>query len=221
MATCFLVLGCARSGTSVTAGLLHRMGVVMGWELESEDGNPRYDWPDPIEMNPTGFYQDAPIEEALYRIWGNDYPEPGTRAPKDSLGEFRELVQMRLKRKHPAWGIKASHVPWVIEEFLEICTDDVRFVFTDRPAGDSAQSIKEWFDDCSMDECNEWVRRANGQVASVANDARWSHIPRHTMRFNDIYDKTESALEGLAAFVGKSLTADVVKFVDPALRRFP
>lgn len=219
MATCFLVLGCARSGTSVTAGLLHRMGVVMGWELESEDGNPRYDWPDPIEMNPTGFYQDAPIEEALYDIWGNDYPEPGTRAKPEQLGLFRKLVQMRAARGHAAWGIKASHMPWVIEEFLEVCPDEVRFVFTDRSHDESARSIKKWFDDSTLEECEEWVRKANGQIASVKNDPRWSRIPRYTNTFADLYEKTEDTVSDLAAFVGVHVSQEAVAFVDPSLRR--
>lgn len=219
MPTCVLVLGSARSGTSVTAGVLHRLGVVMGWELPSEDGHPRFDWPDPIEMNPRGFYQDAPIEEALYDIWGNDYPEPGTRAPAGRLGRFNELVAMRAARKHPLWGIKSSHMPWVIEEFLAACPDDVRFVVTQRDPEHSARSIKAWFDDESIEGCRHWVTKVNSQIAAVLADERWEHIPRHVVGFTELLDDPATTIGGLAAFVNRPAKQEAVDFVDPALKR--
>jgi hypothetical protein len=218
MPTCFVVLGCTRSGTSVVSGLLHRLGVVMGWELQSEDGNPRYDWPDPTPMNPHGFYQDAPVENAQDAIWGDEYPPVGTRPPAGELTDhFQELIRMRCQRGHDTWGIKASRIQWMLPEFLAACSDDVRFVVTQREQPHSAKSMKEWLPEHGEPRITEWVRRANQQIADVL--AEHKAIPRFVVPFNGLFDDTERTLQGLADFVGVPLTDGVRAFVDPSLRR--
>lgn len=219
MSECYIVLGSARSGTSVTAGMLHRMGVVMGWELEPENGQRRFDWPDPFEMNPTGFYQDAPIEEALFRVWGNDYPLPGTRANADQLAEFHQCVKMRVDRQLPKWGIKSSHMPWVLAEFLESCPHDVRLVVTDRDPDQSARSILRWFPDTTIDECNEWVAHVRGQIALVLNDQQFAHLPRHVVSFADLHRYPDATIKKLAKFAGVKDTASARALFDPSLWR--
>lgn len=219
MAQCYIILGCARSGTSVTAGLMHRLGVVMGWELESEDGKPRFDWPDPHPMNPDGFYCDAPIENALYQIWENDYPPVGTVVGKDQLAEFRRLVEMRASRGHSRWGIKASQMPWVLDELFAGCRDEIRFVVTRRDPVESVRSIHKWFDTVPLQQCEEWVSRVNGQIAAVLGDSRYAAVPRHVVDFAELHDRPERTVRGLAAFVGGEVTAEALRFVNPSLRR--
>lgn len=222
MAECFIVMGMARSGTSVTTGLLHRLGVVMGWELELEPGqSERFDWPDPQPMNPRGFYQDAPLENALYEIWGDDYPPAGARPGAEDAGhvaEFKRLLRLRAERGHPRWGFKASHTPWVVPEIVETLSDhDLRFVVTNRPSDESIRSMRAWFEDYTRERCEEWCRRVEGQVNAVL--AAYPSIPRHTLPFADLHDQTPATVRGLARFAGVPASQAALSFVDPLLRR--
>lgn len=218
MPTCYVVLGTTRSGTSVVTGLLHRLGVVMGWELQSEDGNPRFDWPDATPMNPYGFFQDAPVENVQDSIWGDEYPPEGTRPEPDArVEEFKRLIRIRCERKHPKWGLKASRNQWMIPELLEACTDEVKFVVTSRPKILSAKSLDVWFPEYGLTRCNEWVRRATQQIENVL--VEHSKIPRLIVGFDRLFDDKESVLSELAAFVGASLSDHARDLVDENLRR--
>lgn len=221
MGECYVILGTTRSGTSVTTGLLHRLGVIMGWELIPEKGQTeRYDWPDPTPMNPLGFFQDAPLENVQDSIWGDEYPPDGTRPPQDKRTElFKELIKMRCNRKHPKWGFKASRTPWMIPELLEACSDEVNFVCTERKKNLSAKSLNTWFPEYGMSQCNQWLDYATRQIERVLKDKQYKHIPRIVINFDKLHDETETVVKELANFVDLPMNDFALNFVDKSLRR--
>lgn len=207
MAKCFLVMGVPRSGTSAVAGVLHALGVCMGWK--TQEG---YDWPDPNEWNPKGFYQDAPLENAQDAMLGDGFPLPGTAPDPAMLGRFRELVRARC-RGHD-WGAKTSRMQWCLPEFLGACTDDVHLVITRRMPEQSAAS---WAARAKvpMTEAEEIVRRCTAQLERALAEVT---LPRLTVEFDALLDG--DALKLLADFAGRPLTREARSFVDPSLRRF-
>lgn len=82
-ATCFLVLGVPRSGTSVTAGILHHLGVFMGERFLPT-----------TKMNPRGFWHDLDFELS----W--------------TLGNTQELITKRQALGRP-WGVNTRRSTWV------------------------------------------------------------------------------------------------------------
>jgi hypothetical protein len=210
----FVVLGTPRSGTSVVSGLLHASGVTMGVELPSEGDGPRYDWPVPNPMNPTGFYQDCPVENVQQAIWSERVPDVGAR-PDDAklIAEFQSLIRIRIARGIP-WGIKTSLMPWMIGELLEVAPD-ARFVVTSRPAQLCKKSWDKWTN--GEWETDRRIDNAAKQIAKVLQE--YPHIPRHTVAFYDLLDRTEATLEALATFIGLPLNAKARSMIDPALRR--
>lgn len=219
MSRCYVVIGSARSGTSLTAGLLHRLGILMGWELEPDvPGVRRFDWPDPTPMNPHGFYADAPLENCQDRLWGDRYPMEGTRPLKDSphVAEFKRLIRLRCARGVD-WGFKASRIQWMMPELLEVCTDDISFVITKRNESVAAKSLHEWFPEYKMDRCQEWVRRVAAQTKLILE--QYASFPKIEMPFNDYFMHIEQAVSRLAEFVDRPVTPEALRFFDPTLRR--
>src|SRR5262249_6925506 len=106
--TCFLVLGTPRSGTSCVAGLLHRVGVMMGHRLMEADG-----------MNPTGFYQDIDFEElfdGLLDVFPQEWP---FCLPGDRLGRMAELIRRR-EALGVHWGFKSPRTAYVLPQVLPL-----------------------------------------------------------------------------------------------------
>lgn len=219
MSKCFVIMGSARSGTSLTAGLLYRLGVLMGWELEPDiPGVRRFDWPDPTPMNPHGFYADAPLENCQDGLWGDRYPKEGTRPFLSSphVAEFKRLICLRCARGID-WGFKASRIQWMMPELLESCTDEIHFVVTQRELITSASSLVKWFPEYGLDRCQEWVRRVTAQTQLVLE--QYPNFPRIEMPFNDYFENPSVAVQRLAEFVKRPVTQEALAFVDPTLRR--
>ncbi len=116
-----IIVGPPRSGTSMTAGILYRLGV--------DFGNIR----PPDRQNPTGYFEDMGFLKLIDRIY--EAAEPGSngfRPPKVSSidlqkDRFREEIRGLLKnreamRKSDYWGWKATGTSLMLDLFLEdIC----------------------------------------------------------------------------------------------------
>ena len=114
---CVVVLGPPRSGTSLTAGILSKMGVDMG--------NIR-----PLDtQNPTGYFEDKDFLSLIDKIY--EAAQPGSNgfnppcienilAQKDRFDEkIGQLVQHRLSAcKSAIWGWKAVGTSFTIDLFL-------------------------------------------------------------------------------------------------------
>ena len=219
MGTCFVVMGTTRSGTSVTAGLLHRMGVVMGWELIPENGaKERYDWPDPVAWNPKGWYQDAPLENIQDAIFGDVYPLPGTRVKGPLIDKWKDEIHRRCDRGHAKWGFKTSRIAWLFDEFLEACSDKVKIVQTQRTNSVSVASFLSCWPTYGQQQAEKWIDWSSQKIAAVIQ--KYQNIPRIEVAFDRLFDDKQNMLTELAEFVGTSVSAECIEFVDPTLRRF-
>lgn len=218
MGICYVILGTTRSGTSVTAGLLHRMGVVMGWELIPENGaTERYDWPDPTEANPRGWYQDAPLENLQDAIFGDEYPPVGTVATGPLVEKWKDEIRLRCNRGHAKWGFKTSRIAWLFDEFLDACTDEVKFVQTRRTKELSARSLNVCWPSFDLSTCQKWVGWTEQQIAVVKS--RYPKIPSVLVEYDRLFDDKEKMLAELARFVGVKATPALDGFIDTSLRR--
>lgn len=74
--SCVVVLGCYRSGTSIVAGTLHKLGLFMGERFTEPNGN-----------NPHGYYEDLDFQR-LEKIY-----------------DYRRFICKR-QADHEKWGVK-------------------------------------------------------------------------------------------------------------------
>ena len=203
MPTCYVVAGPPRSGTSLTAGLLHRLGISMGSRLLPADA-----------MNPKGFFVDLDFEEILSRIYNaENLPSPGDRLPKEA-GELVRLIVRDREKAGADWGVKSLWAGPLIHVLLEEC-EAVRLVRVNRPllasrlslAAHTAHSPEK------IAEIIAWGKATADYLAGL--------VPTTTdVTFGDLIDDKVAEVGKLASLSGKQLRQEVLDFVDSSLRNF-
>lgn len=200
-----LVLGPPRSGTSATAGILHRLGFFMGQRLLPA-----------APMNPLGFYQDEDFD-LLFRDlpeWVPAYPFEMPRSIREGV---RRLVAERCKAGEP-WGAKFRLASWVIDDVADECLSagfDLNVVLTDRPESESIASLGHYSDSPHDPDPTTVVRRCRLAATSVAL-AR----PTHTVSFRDLLADPAAVVASLASFLGVPSTRAAVEHVNRSLPKF-
>lgn len=107
---CVLVVGVGRSGTSATAGCLHRLGVNMGRDLNPAD-----------RTNQHGTFEDRELFDATQKV----------RTEGGGPEIYGPLIAER-RATNRIWGIKDPTIVHTIEDILSLL-GDVRVVVVERP----------------------------------------------------------------------------------------
>ncbi len=214
MPTCFLVIGTPRSGTSCVAGVLYKLGVMMGQPLDSEDDSPRFDWPDANEWNPVGFYQDAPLENLEHAIFGDSYQQ----WPIDTLSDEHEnaLAELIASRESHGvnWGSKTSRIGYLLPHFIRLCKSDIKLIATHRRESESKAS---W---SAMTGHGEAVSGGVIESASQAQAfAKTLGLPVLDIHFDDLMSSRD-IVDQLAEFIGVQPSRSARDHVNAGLRRF-
>lgn len=105
-----VVLGMHRSGTSMTAGILHHLGVYMG----------DYGFK-PDEWNEKGYFENRYITEMNENILskaGGSWDNPPSRESILALDKVNEIEEIINKEKRDLWGWKDPRTCLTIELFL-------------------------------------------------------------------------------------------------------
>jgi hypothetical protein len=203
--SCTVVLGCPRSGTSLAAGLLHRLGVCMGEHLVG-----------PHPMNPRGFYEDRHIQ-ALHGsfIEMKDYPVFSLR--EGSRRDYEAYLRKREAEGRP-WGFKDRWSPWVFPLTRQLVKQPLRVVRTHRPVHESVSSWAATHTHRPAEEARTIIGDAlHACHLALANfDGPVLHLDYH-----DVLAEPEVEVQRLADFVGyQGDQSEALAFVDPILRRF-
>lgn len=215
MATCFLVIGTPRSGTSCVAGVLHHLGVVMGRELQSEDGNPRFDWPDSNDWNPAGFFQDAELENLQSDMFANEFPSgPIASLEKQQLDRMQEIIKHR-ESLGIDWGAKTSRMAYLVPHIREMSALPIKLILTTRLAAESKESWKVR-SKCSPERAELIMNR----TLAAREYVQGLGIESFEIPFNDLLTNPAQQVGLLAEFCGRKATAEAVAQVKPELRRF-
>lgn len=98
-----IVLGCARSGTSLVAGLLNIVGVNMSFRMN------------PSTKNPGGAHDDSEIVSLMYKMGVDRHC--GLDLKKKYDKDIKELIKTRRK-PHELWGWKSALTHFYIDLFL-------------------------------------------------------------------------------------------------------
>lgn len=198
MATCFLVLGTPRSGTSCIAGVLQKLGVFVGEKLFPAN-----------EMNEMGFFQDVEFENLF-----NACPEWMPEYPGRDLCDVNALHSLIVKRckAHETWGLKIRLGAFIVQEIERFC--DVKLIVTQRDRDASIASLAKWSEAGDQDP-SEVIDRASRAVKAACEGRDVIDIS-----YADLLASTEIEVDRIAAHAGQVKTAESVTFVDPALRRY-
>lgn len=159
MAKTVVVLGMARTGTSLIAGILYYLGVKMCTEDEAEEKD---------EFNQGGYFQNTDFK----RLNGLFYPDWSKNPP--SLIKTKLLAYLRRERlrrlfekyeNEEIWGFKDAKTSFIIEAIYPYLKNP-HFVVSLRPASAAASSFY----------------RRNG-ISQRAGRKRWEQSYVRTFKF--------------------------------------
>ena len=202
MPTCYIVAGPPRSGTSLTAGILHRLGISMGTRLLPA-----------APMNPKRFFMDLDFEEILAPLFSADnLPTPGSKLPADAESQVRALIQEREKAGAD-WGLNSLWICVIAPLLVEECAA-VKLVRVARPALASRASLAAHTAHSpeKIAEIIAWGKATADYVAGI--------VPVVDVTFANLLDATTSEIGKLTTFTGKQLRQEALDFVDASLRTF-
>lgn len=188
-----IVTGYARSGTSLTAGILHHLGVNMGDQKT---------WRVADEANEKGYFENSEFVMANHLILN-----------EDKLSNFKKIVD---KHKSELWGMKD---PRFIEtwEHWKPFIENPMFIVCDRKNESVAESVC-FRDDGTYSEKKEYddvikdIRSYKRKIYKTIKD-----YPRLYVDF-DRYFKDKGQIKDIADFVG--VPYKDIDLVDSNLKHF-
>jgi len=190
------VLGTYNSGSTIVAGVLHRLGVDLGppfWKSSDDD-------------SPQNYYESAGLAAEL-REW-RDEPYLREAAPRARrLSRLAGWIAARerasgdrpVAMKHPLLALSA-------EELLQAWGAETRFIWAHRPLPDAIARL----------EARGWFRqqRPPDQIQTTLWDALtrfFARQPHHRASFADLKQRREQAVRDLARFVGVTPGEEAVR----------
>ena len=119
-----IVVTTGRSGSSLLAGMLDKLGVFMGDPLVPADRN-----------NPSGHWEDQTFKHLNLGVIRGEIPPSKLKSDASRLGAQRSQNRNR-------WGFKVPSTANVLQHYLDVFPQ-ARFVWVRRPRGDVIQSMQE------------------------------------------------------------------------------
>lgn len=205
MSTCILIVGTQRSGTSLTAGITHKLGIKYPGTMLNAD-----------EHNPAGYYEAEESNNALGQmiLWTQ---RPKYRDPiPDDLATF--LNESRIL---PVWGWKDPRFIYAsppIIRWLEQHGVIIKPIIVKRDPTAIARSYTAYNGGDmrdAIDSVNEW------QTALLWTEGVLERYDPLIIGFEEIIEHPVESVEKIAQRIGKQ-HADrdaAINFIDPSLRR--
>jgi len=222
------VVGLHRSGSSVTAGILHRLGVHLGNRLGG------------YENRGTGGFE----ARGLATICEQAYPFPSTEPKADPAVTKRLLRQWLRARMREAGhrgttaGGKYPHLCFMMDMLLELAPDS-RFINIDRPIDESIRSLtdrsakaKGWLR-ASPERCEALQRALDAakragleRIAALAETARGAGNPGPsvlTIHYHDLLANPTPEIDRIIEYLGLAVRPEqrqaAITLVEPQRKR--
>ena len=208
MKTTYIVLGIARSGTSLCAGLLNIMGVNMNYTL----GKPDF-------CAPKGYYESGTanaINQEIYRLaWrgkrkypndGNAYywcPPPWTDVQRQS-GAIAGCIQNFIAHnaEHSKWGFKNPATCLTIELYLPHL-ENPQFVLAQRDFEENV-TVCSLIYRLDIDYVRSVLTYYRSRLEAVVKAYKF---PKIYVRYEDLKDNHTIVAERIADFCGIEMTS--------------
>jgi hypothetical protein len=208
LSRCIVVLGTARSGTSIPAGVLYYLGVRMCKDRGYGNANTK------------GVFEDRMFQNVGLQ-WLHDEPV-NSHPPSRTLRQWMSLVRRR-NNSYAIWGVKSPRMMFGLPEMLPVF-EDLRIIATSRDIDATTQSFERWRAEVDMPPMSAQIK-ALRRAETVAMEAG---IPLIELDFEWMLEdpqRTVSTIErfaydGLALVVDDLERARALRHIDPSLRRY-
>jgi hypothetical protein len=172
-----IVLGTYGSGSSAIAGILHRLGVMMGTKLVP-----------PAGANPKGHFEDMHFREMLYSY----------REDKSVIIKLHAFLESRFQ-DFRLWGVKEPAIIEVIMQLAPMLQNyNYKVITTERTPMACARSYKRKWPDSDVDKTYSHI------VNILAERQRFidSYSPELLqVDFNALTEQTENKVQEVISFV--------------------
>lgn len=205
-----VILGVPRSGTSMIAGIVHKLGINTGPSIKSDNGN----------LN--GYFEDEDFFRLHHRIlrvkkgaylWAKRMYAPTDNISEKSLKEYHDLFTERNRQKR--WGLKNLTLPWVWPTFYELAKDDIAIIRTHRNISDVALRVREtwriYLREVGMDD----IKRLEQQAKRWDDwlDFLSKGLPTLDLDFYGACNNAPSIVETIASFIGVNVNEQAVSHI--------
>jgi hypothetical protein len=210
MSEIYVVIGAPRSGTSLTAGILHALGVPMFPSVSrAVNGNAGDDW------NQGGHFADADFYSLVSpRLPGLSLPDPQWQPDGDAIGLIADMIAARAA--FPKWGFKGLHA-WIGAAVLQQMGHAVRVLNTSRPLADSQASYLARVGPMYQEAGAAWIADCKNQSDAFYQSFRG---PKMTVDFLSVIASPVYHVSLIAASVGVKVTQEALDFVNADWVRF-
>lgn len=211
------VIGLHRSGSSVTAGILHKLGVNMGNRLIG------------FENRGTGGFE----ARGLAKICERAYPFPATEPAVDPAVTKRQLRAWLDHRMREAAhrgtlaGGKYPHLCFLVDMLIEL-EPESRFIHIDRPLEESIRSLTD-----RSEKARGWLRATPEQCEHLQRAldaskrdalARVSPDRVLTLHYHELLVDAASPIDWIIEFLGLQVRVEqrqaAIALVEPSRRNF-
>jgi hypothetical protein len=207
-----------RSGSSMTAGIVSRLGVDMGpVGLSVADRN-----------NPAGYYEDWRFSR--FHRWRSSLenrddtwrrrlrmPPVDPQFTPAQAARYRRLVAA-CEAGGTDWGVKDPELTYYLPRLAEAATCELRLLVPRRPVDESLASGRAAFGAAFGGDASEaraalaeYADRLDGLVAGWAG-------PKMTFAYHDCLREPARIVGEIAGFLGRATTPEAVASVSPGLR---
>ena len=132
--TCIVVLGMHRSGTSLVAGILYRLGVNMGSAFRAPDRH-----------NTGGYYEDLDFRDInkviINRAGGRWFNPPNVEDVSEVTTHYASRIEKLVSSRSGTWGFKDPRTAFTIHALEKHLPDDLRFIRVSRNSLDITSSL--------------------------------------------------------------------------------
>jgi hypothetical protein len=186
--SCVIVLGCYRSGTSAVAGVLHRLGVMMGKEFDA-----------PADANPTGFWEDLEFKRLFDKMADG----------KDVDGLLNVLVRTR-EIEYPLWGLKDPQLCLYLPRLLPMLKES-KLISTLRPKEEICRSLNKAVKGATA--THNFMTVVDHYLAKKAEAMSQYKGPVLEVDWTAMKADPETWVSKIAEFVGLPFKQDAVDFL--------
>lgn len=209
-----IVLGFHRSGTSMIAGILHKLGVHMGNDLIMGT----------TEHNPKGYYEDRDFVDLNERIltalesgWATEH---NLDLIYDIIGRFEEPVKelIEARQQYPIWGWKDPRNSVTLPVYLHYLERPRLIVCQRYLEGATRSLVKREKERIKLDEAIDLYAYYNRAIIKYAAPTGY-----YVAYYEDLVENRD--IEGLARYIGLKPEIEQVTaargHIDPKLNRHP
>lgn len=204
-----IILGNARSGTSMISGIVHQLGVNM----RPKDN--------PSIQNPKGSFEDHDFIQWTSTICQSLIDGDYEKAD-EATQLMNEGIQWRMEQGED-WGFKSALTHRILHRFDFSLFDEVYFIINYRNDLHNAKSwlfhLKENYNDTSrsLEDALEEISKGNRNLSLVASKLEGQN--KYYTCYEDVKDDPLRVAEEIAEFLGIEFTDDLRQTVDDFILR--